>query len=129
MRNTRIGEAIKIQTRPKIANSGNLVQQGIGAHYLPMTNFSFFFCRFITGTDFVASFGDKLNYPGLLGDEAVGCQKSKKIHAEQVMDTSSINMFFSDDAFHSIVLGKNYFKLLGISETFGPPPMCSLHTL
>jgi len=83
--------------------------------------------RFITGTDFVASYGDKVNYPGQLGMQARGCQKDKANHARQVTDTSSINIFLSDDAFSSIVLGKNFFKITGLDTEFAPPPVCTYH--
>jgi len=82
--------------------------------------------RFVTGTDFVASFGDAESYPGLKEYKfpATGCVKDKANHARQVTDTSSINMFLSDNAFRNIVLGNNYFRLAGISDKFSPPPIC-----
>ena len=50
--------------------------------------------------------------------------KDKKNHAKQLTDTSAINMFFSDEAFRKIVLGENYFKILGLQDKFQPPPVC-----
>ena len=84
-------------------------------------------CRFITGTDFVASYGDKFQYPGELGSQGRGCMKDRANHARQVTDTSSINIFMSDEAFSSIVLGKNFFKITGLSGTYAPPPVCPFH--
>lgn len=84
--------------------------------------------RFITGTDFVASFGSKENYPGekscAAGSCPSGCLKDKTNHARQVTDTSSINIFLSDQAFRKIVLGENYFRMTGISSTYAPPHVC-----
>ena len=70
----------------------------------------------------MASYGDKVNYPGQLGMQARGGQKDKANHARQVTDTSSINIFLSDEAFSSIVLGKNFFKITGLDTEFAPPP-------
>jgi len=79
--------------------------------------------RFITGTDFVNSLGPPNHYPGLK-EKPNGCMKDKKNHAKQVTDTSAINMFFNDETFRKIVLGENFFNLLGLNTTFQPPPVC-----
>jgi len=72
---------------------------------------------FITGTDFVASLGTSEKFPGektcSSGDCPSGCMKDKANHARQVTDTSSINVFLSDQAFWKIVLGENLFKITG----------------
>lgn len=78
--------------------------------------------RFVTGTDFVSSFGSGEKYPGI--NKRKGCVKDKKNHARQVTDTSSINMFFNDEAFQKIVLGGNYFRITRLQNTFTPPPVC-----
>ena len=78
--------------------------------------------RFVTGTDFVSSFGSGQDYPGI--NKRKGCVKDKKNHARQVTDTSSINMFLNDEAFQKIVLGGNYFRITRLQETFKPPPVC-----
>jgi len=78
--------------------------------------------RFVTGTDFVSSYGSAEDYPGI--DANRGCVKDKKNHARQVTDTSSINMFLNDEAFQKIVLGGNYFRINRLLETFTPPPVC-----
>ena len=78
--------------------------------------------RFVTGTDFVSSNGSKVDYPGL--KRGNGCVKDKKNHARQVTDTSSINMFFNDEAFQKIVLGGNYFRITRLEDTFTPPQVC-----
>ena len=86
--------------------------------------------RAITGTDYVASFGTHDQFPGYnplngapLSPEA-GCHKTEQTHAEQLTDTSSLNMFFDDETFAAVVLGGNFFKVAGISTTFAPPPIC-----
>ena len=79
--------------------------------------------RFLTGTDFVSSFGSKEKFPGL--GKGNGCVKDQANHARQFTDTSSLNMFLSDDAFRKIVLGGNYFKINNMEDTFSPPPLCS----
>ena len=53
--------------------------------------------------------------------------KDKANHARQVTDTSSIDIFMSDAAFSSIVLGGNFFKITGLSGTYAPPPVCPFH--
>merc|ERR1719384_2780731 len=78
--------------------------------------------RFVTGTDFVSSFGSGQDYPGI--NKRKGCVKDKKNHARQVTDTSSINMFLNDEAFQKIVLGGNYFRITRLQDTFTPPPVC-----
>ena len=78
--------------------------------------------RFVTGTDFVSSYGPAVQYPGL--KRGNGCVKDKKNHARQVTDTSSINMFLNDEAFQKIVLGGNYFRITRLQDTFTPPPVC-----
>ena len=82
--------------------------------------------RFVTGTDFVASMGPKDEYPGLQQYKypPSGCMKDKPNHARQVTDTSSINIFLSDNAFRKIVLGENYFRLAGIDGQFSSPKVC-----
>jgi len=86
--------------------------------------------RAITGTDYVASFGTHEEYPGftpLTGaplSPAAGCKKTEQSHAEQLTDTSSLNMFFDDETFAAVVLGGNFFRVAGISTTFAPPPLC-----
>jgi len=37
--------------------------------------------RFVTGTDFVSSFGSPKEYPGMLGANARGCVKDKVLHS------------------------------------------------
>lgn len=81
--------------------------------------------RFITGTDFVASHGSKEDYPGEKS-EGSGCMKDKANHARQVTDTSSINIFLSDQAFRKIVLGENFFKITGLDSTYSPPLVCGM---
>ena len=78
--------------------------------------------RFVTGTDFVASMGPANEYPGLKAKPS-GCMKDKKNHARQQTDTSTINMFFNDEAFKKIVLGENYFRINRLTD-FTPPPVC-----
>lgn len=78
--------------------------------------------RFLTGTDFVASLGPKEQYPGQLGKN--GCMKDVANHARQLTDTSSINMFFEDEAFRKIVLGENFFRITGLGDSFAAPPVC-----
>jgi len=78
--------------------------------------------RFLTGTDFVASYGPKADYPGTLNKN--GCVKDVPNHARQLTDTSSINMFFQDEAFRKIVLGENFFRLTGLSDIYAAPPVC-----
>ena len=86
--------------------------------------------RFLTGTDFVASFGMHDDFPGYTprtGDPlspVTGCHKEDHMHSEQVADTSSLNMFFDDEAFAQVVLGGNFFRVAGISTTFAAPPIC-----
>jgi len=84
--------------------------------------------RFITGTDYVASFGSKEKFPGekscSSGSCPSGCMKDVTNHARQVTDTSSINIFLSDKAFRKIVLGENFFKMTGLSSKFAPPHIC-----
>ena len=79
--------------------------------------------RFLTGTDFVASFGKKENFPGTKVG-AKGCVKDIPNHARQLVDTSSINMFLDDEAFSKIVLGENFFRVLGLSDVYEAPPVC-----
>ena len=45
-------------------------------------------------------------------------------HARQLSDTSSINMFLDDEAFRNIVLGDNYFRLIGEDDKFRAPHVC-----
>ena len=60
--------------------------------------------RAITGTDYVASYGMHSAFPGytpLTGaplSPLTGCHKDEPSHSQQVTDTSSINMFFDDEA-------------------------------
>ncbi len=100
--------------------------------------------RFLTGSDFVASFAAAKEYPGTKA-KPNGCMKDKvrsKIalreprstfvclfqanHARQVTDTGSMNMFFSDEAFRKIVLGENFFRLTNLQDQFSPPPLCEV---
>ena len=94
------------------------------AMYLDMLND--YSDRFITGTDFVASMGPPTKYPGLrqFKNPPSGCLKDKANHGRQLTDTSSINMFLSDQAFKKIVLGENFFRLTGLDSTYWPPPLC-----
>lgn len=82
--------------------------------------------RFVTGTDFVSSMGRPEQFPGLrqFKSPPTGCMKDKANHARQLTDTSSINMFLSDEAFKNIVLGNNYFRLTGLDDTYAAPPLC-----
>lgn len=86
--------------------------------------------RFITGTDFVASLGTSEKFPGektcSTGACPSGCMKDKANHARQVTDTSSINIFLSDEAFRKIVLGENFFKITGLSSKYTPPLVCGM---
>ena len=70
--------------------------------------------RFITGTDFVSSFGAPDKYPGTL-EKGRGCVKDKKNHARQVMDTGSINMFLNDESFKQIF--QNYSLTAQVSTS------------
>ena len=90
------------------------------AIYLEM--FHHYADRFVTGTDFVSSFGPKEQYPGTKPGN--GCVKDKKNHARQVTDTSTFAMFLNDEAFQKIVLGSNYFRINRLQHTFTPPPVC-----
>jgi hypothetical protein len=84
--------------------------------------------RFLTGTDFVASYGSKETHPGLKAFKPVptGCMKDPNNHARQLADTSSINLFLDEEAFRRIVLGGNFFRLTGLDSKYTPPPVCSL---
>jgi len=66
--------------------------------------------------------GPANEYPGLKAKPS-GCMKDKKNHARQQTDTSTINMFFNDEAFKKIVLGENYFRINRLTD-FTPPPVC-----
>ena len=87
--------------------------------------------RFVTGTDFVASEGPPEHFPGLQQYKypPSGCMKDKPNHARQVTDTSSINIFLSDNAFRKIVLGENYFRLAGIDGQFSAPKVCGAEVI
>ena len=78
--------------------------------------------RFLTGTDFVASLGQKHLYPGTMKKN--GCMKDIPNHARQLTDTSSINMFFDDDTFRKIVLGENFFRITQLDDVYAAPPVC-----
>jgi len=78
--------------------------------------------RFVTGTDFVASFGQKEIFPGTKNKN--GCVKDLPNHARQLTDTSSLNMFLNDEVFKKIVLGENFFRIIGQTDTFAAPPVC-----
>ena len=78
--------------------------------------------RFLTGTDFVASYGPKADFPGTKNKN--GCVKDMPNHARQLTDTSSINMFLDDEAFREIVLGENFFRITGLDDVFEAPPVC-----
>ena len=106
--------------------SGNVVTGPTYAMALYLDVFHTFSDRFLTGTDFVASTGSPEMFPGLYRYKKIptGCVKTPESHARQVTDTSSINMFLDDEAFSKIVLGGNYFKLIGIDDVYAPPPIC-----
>ena len=86
--------------------------------------------RPITGTDYVASFGTHAEYPGFTPrtgaplSPMTGCHKTEQSHAEQLTDTSSLNMFFDDELFAAAVLGGNFFRIAHLSTKFAPPPLC-----
>jgi len=86
--------------------------------------------RALTGTDYVASYGMHTDYPGYTPrtgaplSPLTGCHKTEQSHAEQLTDTSSLNMFWDDETFSAIVLGGNFFRVAGIATTFAPPPIC-----
>ena len=86
--------------------------------------------RPITGTDYVASFGTHDAFPGFkprTGEPfspLTGCHKTEQSHAEQLTDTSSLNLFFDDELFAAAVLGGNFFRVAGLSTQFAPPAIC-----
>ena len=82
--------------------------------------------RFITGTDFVSSMGEPNDFPGMKKFKypPSGCMKDEANHRRQVTDTSSINVFLSDNAFRKIVLDENYFKMTGLDSEFEAPKVC-----
>lgn len=107
--------------------------------------------KFLPGTDYVASFGVHDDFPGYTpidgsplstpqtlegagdrvipgtkgyGDDRGGCHKTEMTHSEQITDTSSLNMFFNDQLFTSMVLGTNFFRVAGLETKFQPPPLC-----
>ena len=90
--------------------------------------------RFLPGTDYVASFGVHDDFPGytpsngepLSPKTAIqdGCRKTEMTHSQQITDTSSLNMFFNDELFTSVVLGHNFFKVANLETQFAPPPLC-----
>ena len=83
--------------------------------------------RFLTGTDFVSSVAGPELYPGLkkYNKNPTGCIKDEANYRRQVTDTSAINIFFKDDLFRKVVLGENFFRLIGLEYTFVAPKMCS----
>lgn len=86
--------------------------------------------RFLTGTDFVASYGEPEDYPGYdpltgLPLHGPGCKKDPANHAFQLTDTSAMNMFLEEEAFRRVVLGQNYFEIMGLTGVYQPPPLCS----
>jgi len=86
--------------------------------------------RFLTGTDFVASYGEPEDYPGYdpltgLPLHGPGCKKDPANHAFQLTDTSAMNMFLEEEAFRRVVLGQNYFEIMGLNGVYQPPPLCS----
>ena len=62
--------------------------------------------RILPGTDFLAS-----------------RDKDLDVYREELEVTSRIHRYLNDDAFRSIALGENYFRLLGLEYT--APPVCS----
>jgi len=107
--------------------------------------------KFLPGTDYVASFGVHDDFPGYtpidgsplstpktlegvgdrvvpgtkgFGDDRGGCHKTEMTHSEQITDTSSLNMFYNDQLFTSMVLGTNFFRVAGLETKFQPPPLC-----
>ena len=61
--------------------------------------------RILTGTDFVAS-----------------REKDFEVYEKELGVTSQINRYLNDKAFRNIVLGANYFRLLGLN--YQAPPVC-----
>ena len=61
--------------------------------------------KIFTGTDFVAS-----------------RKKTFKVYKDELEITSTINKYLNDEAFRNIVLGNNYFRLLGLD--YQAPPIC-----
>lgn len=117
------------ETRKEVlyaTGSGNVILGPTHAMAMYLDLFQSYNDRFITGTDFVASYGPPEEYPGLKAFKfpASGCMKDEVSHARQLTDTSSINMFLDNESFQKIVLGENYFKLIGIDDTYAPPPIC-----
>ena len=53
-----------------------------------------------------------------------GCHKTEMTHSEQITDTSSLNMFYNDELFSSMVLGTNFFRVAGLESKFAAPPLC-----
>eukprot|EP00095_Tigriopus_kingsejongensis_P012514 maker-scaffold455_size166772-snap-gene-0.29 protein:Tk12514 transcript:maker-scaffold455_size166772-snap-gene-0.29-mRNA-1 annotation:"hypothetical protein BRAFLDRAFT_82927" len=106
--------------------SGNVILGPTHAMALYLDLFQTYNDRFITGTDFVASYASPQEFPGLRAfkSPASGCMKDQLSHARQLTDTSSVNMFLNNESFRKIVLGENYFKLIGQADTFSPPPIC-----
>ena len=62
--------------------------------------------RILPGTDFLAS-----------------RDKDLDVYREELEVTSRVHRYLNDDAFRSIALGENYFRLLGLEYT--APPVCS----
>ena len=88
--------------------------------------------RLLTGTDFVASMGQPLDYPGTVrrggkgkGQGGPGCVKTEAILANQVADVSSINLFMTDTEFRHIVLGIKFFNISRLHDTYAAPEVCS----
>jgi len=61
---------------------------------------------------------------GELSHDRGGCHKTEMTHSEQITDTSSLNMFYNDELFTSMVLGTNFFRVAGLESTFAAPPLC-----
>ena len=73
--------------------------------------------------------GDRAGLPGTVpgpdpAHDRGGCHKTEMTHSEQITDTSSLNMFFNDELFSSMVLGTNFFRVAGLETTFAAPPLC-----
>jgi hypothetical protein len=77
----------------------------------------------------VEGVGDRAGLPSKVGGGAPehdrgGCHKTEMTHSEQITDTSSLNMFYNDELFSSMVLGTNFFRVSGLESTFKAPPLC-----
>ncbi|MCP5468533.1 MAG: amidohydrolase family protein [Deltaproteobacteria bacterium] len=68
--------------------------------------FNAYSTRILTGTDFVAA-----------------RKKDFATYKEELEITSQINKYLNDEAFRNIVLGENYFRILGLN--YKSPPVCN----